>query len=829
MVGSLKSCRVIVALGFSVLLAWPALAGLRWDRVSAPPGDGKVQAIAVGSYFGSGLGSGWASYGVAAVPGHWGFQFGSQSPLCPECCADAQSVEVVGVMTYLVGTSCGAFVESFLGSGPAGPGLPFGAAVTAMTEEPVYVGTSNAGVFRFTPGGSRGYAPGLFAADSAGLPGGASVRMLGRGASGTFVSLAGGDLYEKVDSSGPWYWASEGLPSGAAVTAVGGLSTDFAAVSGAGLYRRGSDATWVMTPIPVKEVSALRSAAGQLFAATGTTGVLRKAGGVWQREGAGLPPGADARSLASLYLEGRVLLIPSGESLYVGTAGQGVFAAFAPPQTLTLPCVVDTAGSGGLRYRTELVVGNRSGRSGLRLGGGDFGGWGPVTVPRNGEFRTADAVDWLRKQGANLPAGEPAASLNVEFDFPYYSDSPEPLYIFARVYASDRFGGTYGVSLSSVTDLDAAEEEGTVYGLRSESDVDRSNLAVVNVPSGEPTTLSVQVFSADGTPAPVTLTRTLASGEWFQWNDVLKLAGMPEGSSGYARITRIAGGGPWTAYGVVNDAKTSDGALLSLFRSGGAAASRELLVPVVLDVAGEAGSHYTTEVTLANDSAKATSVEMVYRAAPEYGGGGPAAAPARLTLAEGEQRTITNVISYLRTNGVPVPVNGSGDSVGTLLVTFRDLGDGLDANTVVLARTTTPNPNVETGGRFGTAYAAVPWAAGALQSALVPALSQDEQSRSNVAVVNVGGGGSSAPLVLSVQLRDAANGQNTGQPLQVTLAPGEWHQWSRIAQLAGTASTQFTAVVTRVSGDDTFYAYGVVNDAKTSDGSFTEMIRLDGN
>jgi hypothetical protein len=38
---------------------------------------------------------------------------------------------------------------------------------------------------------------------------------------------------------------------------------------------------------------------------------------------------------------------------------------------------------------------------------------------------------------------------------------------------------------------------------------------------------------------------------------------------------------------------------------------------------------------------------------------------------------------------------------------------------------------------------------------------------------------------------------------------------------------RFTAVVRRLSGSDTFLAYGVLNDAVTSDGSFQAMITSD--
>jgi hypothetical protein len=110
--------------------------------------------------------------------------------------------------------------------------------------------------------------------------------------------------------------------------------------------------------------------------------------------------------------------------------------------------------------------------------------------------------------------------------------------------------------------------------------------------------------------------------------------------------------------------------------------------------------------------------------------------------------------------------------------------------------------------------------------AIVPALAEDATTRSNLAVVNAGGG-SEGPITLSVQLRDADTGADTGSPLGVTLSPGEWFQWNRVIALAGATTTKAVATVTKVSGDDTFFAYAVLNDSKTSDGSFVRMIRLD--
>ena len=108
---------------------------------------------------------------------------------------------------------------------------------------------------------------------------------------------------------------------------------------------------------------------------------------------------------------------------------------------------------------------------------------------------------------------------------------------------------------------------------------------------------------------------------------------------------------------------------------------------------------------------------------------------------------------------------------------------------------------------------------------IVPGLAQDEGVRSNLAVVNVGGG-SELPITLEARLYDADTGAPVGSPLTVRLAPGDWHQWSRVREAAGAPASvrRFTAVVRRTAGDDTFLAYGVLNDAVTSDGSYQPMI-----
>ena len=152
---------------------------------------------------------------------------------------------------------------------------------------------------------------------------------------------------------------------------------------------------------------------------------------------------------------------------------------------------------------------------------------------------------------------------------------------------------------------------------------------------------------------------------------------------------------------------------------------------------------------------------------------------------------------------------------------FRNLVNLTGPRTVVLARTSTPGPS---GGSYGVAYAAVPEGGGSRAPALVTGLVSSTAARSNLAVVHTRGG-SEAPLTLQVVLYDATTGQAVGDTLTATLNPGDWYQWSNVLQKANVpaGTTAAYAVVTRTSGDDTFLAYGVLNDAITSDGSWLAM------
>ncbi|MBK8599080.1 MAG: hypothetical protein IPN83_26670 [Holophagales bacterium] len=755
----------------------------------------------------------------------------------PDGCGDATAVARTASATIeaVVATNCGPYLVTESTVSPATGGLGTQAAPTTLASwgSTVYGGTVGSGLLRLD--GSSWSRELAF-----GDRGTGTVNVVRAFGGGLWAAMVEG-LYTR--GTGSWSEVSAGLPSAGLVASLGGdETTAFAGLATGGVYRRPAGGAFVKDSAGLNSsaVLSLDVAGKRLWAAAGARGLAAKRDGGWAPETSGLPPEASVtlvRGVHSPGVDGQGF-----ETLLVGTAGHGAWKADVFSRARTLPVVLDVVGSGGARFLSELVIGSRAATdltlslwytpaAGFAGPGGMPGAqFRSLTIPAGREIRAADALAYLRSLGMSIPVATPeapvAGSVALRWDAPGKVDDT---YLIARTYTRSVSGGTFGLFYGAPSDLEAAEEEATVYGLRSVSGDSRSNLAAVHVPGrgDDPIELSVQVYSAAGVATGAPLVRTLLPGEWTQWNGILGLAGLPDGSYGYARIRRTAGVGAFAAYGVVNDAKTSDGSYLPAFRPGGLAAGRTLIVPVVLDVYGEAGSHYTTEVTLVNDGTVATPADLVYRPAPGFGEitGVPV---VTVDLAAHQQVTIPDVLSYLRSHGMQIPPGTTAAQAGTLTVTFRYL-TGLDApSTVVLARTTTPNTDAATGGAFGLFYPAVAKGGGARTSALVPGLSQDDSVRSNLAVVNTGGG-SELSITLEARLYDADTGAAAGSPLTVKLLPGDWVQWSRVHALAGAPASvkRFTAVVRRIAGDDTFLAYGVLNDAVTSDGSFQTMISSD--
>jgi hypothetical protein len=225
-------------------------------------------------------------------------------------------------------------------------------------------------------------------------------------------------------------------------------------------------------------------------------------------------------------------------------------------------------------------------------------------------------------------------------------------------------------------------------------------------------------------------------------------------------------------------------------------------VPVVVSLSGAGGVRFETEMTV--DSRTSTARDLEVRYVPSFGGG---AGTATFRLEGNGQLFFPSVLDALAGAGVPLPPDG--DRGGTLGI--RVVGGGpsdLAVTTRVVA---------QRAARSGVSFAERPLGSGTGPSAVVGWLRETGGDRSNLAVVNLGGE-KEGDVVLRVSLASAEGGGPTVVLPEVRLAPGGLHQWNRVLSLGGLSAGW--ALVERVSGTAPFFAYGVVNDEGTGDGSF---------
>ncbi len=239
-----------------------------------------------------------------------------------------------------------------------------------------------------------------------------------------------------------------------------------------------------------------------------------------------------------------------------------------------------------------------------------------------------------------------------------------------------------------------------------------------------------------------------------------------------------------------------------------AGASTPLLVPVVLSMDGLQGSFFTTELSLTNRSSTDAALKLTYTASSGGGSG-----TASTSLSAHEQTMVPDAISWLRSLRIPIPVTGR--FLGTLRI---DVSGPQPGEVAVTARTTTPVPE----GRAGLAYPAVP-DTGLFDTAVtLPGLRSNASDRSNVAIVN-GSASKDARLkvvVTSWSLAAVASASFEADPL----GPGGFRQYTLedVVSRAGLtlANPNVFVRVEPLSGSAPFYAYAVVNDQGSSDGSF---------
>ena len=283
-------------------------------------------------------------------------------------------------------------------------------------------------------------------------------------------------------------------------------------------------------------------------------------------------------------------------------------------------------------------------------------------------------------------------------------------------------------------------------------------------------------------------------------------------SGAEVRTTSPAGAAPGPVAVTVRNPDGTSASLDGGFRYEGAPASAALLVPIVLSREGLGGSSYSTELTFTNRGSGDARLALAYTAA--FGGG---SGTASVTVGAGRQLLVRDAIAWLGTLGVPVPA--SGPRGGTLRVEVAAPANADDLG--IVARTTTAVPE----GRAGLAYAAAREADLFAEGTVVLAgLRQDAADRANVAVVHGGPAGSGEVTLRATVVSGDPARPGTAPPLEVTLSPGGFHQWTEVLSTAGGAFSNAWVRVERVRGAAPFTAYAVVNDQGTSDGSFVPPV-----
>jgi PKD repeat protein len=464
---------------------------------------------------------------------------------------------------------------------------------------------------------------------------------------------------------------------------------------------------------------------------------------------------------------------------------------------LLLPVVLDVVGAGGAHYTTELTLISRAAipttvllQYAASVGGGS--GYASVTL-QPGEVRLVpDAIAFLAAAGLPLPAdGTRIGTLRAV----YPGAAASEVFIGGRT-STPGAGGTFGLFYTGTA---TSTTTATIFGLQQNA-AQRSNLAFVNA-GPDPITLHVDLQGPKGETLSGPADQTLAGYGWAQVNTpLLGLA-----SSGRAVVTKVSGGSPFAAYGVLNDAATSDGSFVPALVPGDATGA-DRLVPIVLSVAG-----YQSELTLTNFTAQPMLLTLAYTGSPQLSPAG--SGTVNVTLAAGEQRIEADAMAFLRNLGLAIP--SSGGVGGALLV--KAPGGTPASSLAAGARTFT---NAAGGGTFGLFYPGLTLGECATSLAYVNGLQQNAVQRSNLAVVNRGDAADAVTLRVTYY---GADGSALADPDVATLAPGEWKQFNQ--PLAPRGAAAGFAKVERLSGASRWVAYGILNDQHNSDGSYIPMSR----
>ena len=475
---------------------------------------------------------------------------------------------------------------------------------------------------------------------------------------------------------------------------------------------------------------------------------------------------------------------------------------------LFVPVILTASGASNAYYTSELTLTNRGSRTATlhytytaAAGGGN--GAASETLAPGRQKIVPDAIDYLQTLGVPIPpSGNRIGTLRVGVS----GSSEVSVTVRTTTQVSD---GRAGLAYPAVAAADGFTEAVYLCGLRQNRQ-DRSNVAFQNMGVSGNITLRATVYSGDP-EAPgshVMPEVTLAAGGFHQYSGLLAKAGF---SQGYVKVERVSGTGPFYAYGVINDQANSDGSFVFPVTASSLAGVRGLTLPVVIE-----HPNFSTELIVTNFSNSIKSFD-VHFVSDAIGTPDKTASITGDLIPPGGQAIIPDAVQMLRESGAE-GIGPRGRTIAGAAFFTASVGDL--SGVVIGARTGSPGG----GGQYSVFYNAVPYGAAFEETAWIDALQQNEENRSNLALVNTGEVDGS-PSVFQLDIYDGATGllANTVTGLRV-VARG-WRQINGILDEYAPGTTQGYVRIQKISGNNPFLAYGVVNDGgapgqRSDDGAY---------
>ena len=478
--------------------------------------------------------------------------------------------------------------------------------------------------------------------------------------------------------------------------------------------------------------------------------------------------------------------------------------------SLFVPVILSSAGQNQSFFTSELTLTNR-GEQDVKLDysytadrGGGSGTASDVLAAGRQKVET-DALTYLIGLGVPIPEeGNRIGTLRVEVRL----GSEVEAVVRTTTVVPD---GRAGLAYPGVAEEEGFEEAVYLCGLR-QNNRDRSNVAFQNMGAPEEGAITVRttVYSGEAADATARVLKdvTLEPGGFHQYSGLLGVLGVP--AQGYVKVERVEGRASFYAYGVINDQANSDGSFVFPVAASWLEGTAGQTLPVVVET-----SAFTSELTVTNFSEDPRNLDFQFVAEGIEADDKTAAFSMRLEA--GQQHLLADVVEELRRQRVAGLGSTRGFYTGPLFVLAKD---GDMSGIVIGARTGSKGG----GGQYSVFYNAVPEGEAFAEVAWVDGLQQNEENRSNLALVNTGEVDGS-PSVFHLEIYDGETGLLAETVVTKPIPARRWHQINGILGSYAPETRQGYIRIEKVSGENPFLAYGVVNDGgapgeRSGDGAY---------